>query len=125
MLSIEILYTSAAALIKFSTLLLYYRIFNSNRRFMWACCAVAALITAYSLNSIGMSLLQCIPLHKVWQPETPGKCLPAYPAATIPASLNVVADFATVFLPIPLVWGLQMQWRRKLQIVGIFLLGGL
>ena len=122
---IEIFYTVAAATIKYSTLLLYRRIFDSNRRLVIVCWVVAAIVTAYSTAQVVMSIFQCTPVHKAWDPETPGTCLNTFVAATSPAAVNVVADFATVFLPMPLIWGMHLQWRRKIQLIGIFMLGAL
>ncbi|CAF9919147.1 MAG: hypothetical protein ALECFALPRED_000982 [Alectoria fallacina] len=121
---IEVFYTAAAAAIKFSTLLLYRRIFDSNKRLMIACWVVAAVVASYSIAQIVMSIFQCAPVHKAWNPATPGTCLNTFVAATSPAAVNVVADFATVFLPMPLIWGMHMQWKRKVQLLGIFMLGG-
>ena len=122
---IEIFYTVAAATIKFSTLLLYRRIFGSNRTLMVSCWVVAGIVASYSIAQICMSIFACTPVHKAWDPATPGTCLNTFVAATSPAAINVVADFATVFLPLPLIWGMRMQWRRKIQLIGIFMLGGL
>lgn len=120
-----VFYTVAAALIKFSTLLLYRRIFDVSKRLMVACWVVAGVVSCYSIAQTVMSIFQCTPVHKAWDPATPGTCLDTFVAASTPAAINVVADFATVFLPMPLIWGLQMQWRRKVQLLGIFMLGGL
>lgn len=122
---IEIFYTTAAALIKFSSLLLYRRIFDSNRHLMIACWVVAGIVFSYSTAQVVMSIFQCTPVHKAWEPATPGTCLDTFVAATTPAAINVVADFATVFLPMPLIWGMQLEWKRKVQITGIFMLGSL
>lgn len=92
---------------------------------MISCWIFAAVVASYSIAQIVMSIFQCTPVRKAWRPATPGTCLDTFVAATTPASINVVADFATVFLPMPLIWGMQMQWRRKVQLIGIFMLGGL
>lgn len=39
--------------------------------------------------------------------------------------VNVCLDFGVLFLPIGMVWGVQMKLKWKLQVVGIFMLGGL
>ena len=121
----EVFYTIAAATIKFSTLLLYRRIFGSDQALRIGCWVVAAVITCYSVAQIFESIFQCTPVHKAWDPEVPGTCLNVFVAATTPAVFNVVADFATVCLPMPLIWGLQMRWQQKIQVLGIFLLSGL
>lgn len=122
---IEIFYTTAAALIKFSTLLLYRRIFDSNKKLTIACWVIAGVVANYSIAQIFMSIFECTPVHKAWDPATPGTCLDTFVAATSPAAINVVADIATVFLPMPLIWSMQLQWKRKVQLLGIFMLGGL
>lgn len=121
----EVFYTVAAATIKFSTLLLFRRIFGSNRKLVIACYVVAAVVICYSTAQIFESIFQCTPVRKAWRPEVPGTCLDIFVATTSPAVVNVLADVATVFLPMPLIWGLHMQWQRKLQVFGIFLLSGL
>jgi hypothetical protein len=40
-------------------------------------------------------------------------------------SLNVVTDIATLCLPMPLLWRLQISTERKLQLIGMFMVGGL
>ena len=39
--------------------------------------------------------------------------------------LNVITDFATMVIPLPLLWQLNLPRSRKLQLVGIFLSGSL
>ena len=65
------------------------------------------------------------PLFFKWKPEIPGHCLNAGLVATVLGAFNVVADFATVFMPLPMIWNLHMQRKWKMQLIGIFLLSGL
>lgn len=39
--------------------------------------------------------------------------------------VNVCLDFGVLFLPISMVWGVQMKLKWKLQVLGMFMLGGL
>ena len=57
-----------------------------------------------------------------WNEALPGTCINAGLAATVLGIFNVTADFATVFLPLPLIWNLHMQRKWKFQLIGIFLL---
>lgn len=40
-------------------------------------------------------------------------------------SLNVATDVTTLCLPMPLLWRLKVSLERRLQVMSIFLLGGL
>ena len=39
--------------------------------------------------------------------------------------MNVLTDLIILFTPLPMIWGLQMQKAMKLQLMGIFSVGGL
>lgn len=69
--------------------------------------------------------IQCMPIRKAWDMEVPGTSVNTTLAATIPGAINTAIDYIIVFLPMPLVWGLHMQRRWRVQIVGIFVLSGL
>ena len=45
--------------------------------------------------------------------------------ATVFGAFNVIGDFATIIIPLPLIWSLHMERKWKIQLVGIFLLSGL
>lgn len=38
--------------------------------------------------------------------------------------MNVLTDIFILSLPVKCVWGLQMKTTRKVQVIGLFLLGG-
>ncbi len=92
---------------------------------MIICWIVGAYIASYSIAQIFESIFQCTPMEKAWNLEMPGTCLNPTVAATIPAALNVAADFMTVIMPMPLIWNMHMQRRWRIQLIGIFMLGGL
>ena len=57
--------------------------------------------------------------------EVPGSCLNAALLATTLGVFNMITDFATVLIPLPIILNLHMEQRWKLQLTGIFLLSGL
>ncbi len=121
----EVLYCVGTSAFKWSALLLFHRIFGSVRRFTIVLWVVAGVILANNIAEIFLSVFQCNPVHKAWEQSVPGSCVNIILAACIPGAVNVLCDFITVLLPIPMIWGLHMQLNRKLQLVGIFLLSGL
>ncbi|KAF6240945.1 hypothetical protein HO173_000738 [Letharia columbiana] len=121
-ITVEMLYSISAALFKFSALLLYHRLFGSSKRFTVWLWVLAAVILCYSVAEVLFAVLQCHPIQKTWNMELPGFCLNAGLVATVLGVFNVAADFATVFMPLPLIWNLHMQRKWKIQLIGIFLL---
>ncbi len=123
-IAMECLYCIGTASFKFSALLLFHRIFGSVPRFTALLWSLAVLIIANNVAEIFLSVFQCTPVNKAWDPTVPGSCVDIILAACIPGAINVLSDFITVLLPMPLVWGLQMPLNRKIQLVAIFLLSG-
>ena len=74
--------------------------------------------------------LACSPVYKSWQPvipgtstPTPGSCLPSDTFFYVLSAVTIVCDVVVFLTPIPLLLKLQINLRRKIGLVGIFLLG--
>ena len=111
--------------IKASILVLYHRVFFVSRRFTRMLWGVGIFVIGYSGVLGGASLIQCLPLNYIWDRSVKGYCLDIPLAATILAVFNVLTDVIILVMPMPMLWKLQMKKREKLQIMGMFLLGGL
>lgn len=68
-------------------------------------------------------LLSCRPLSKYWNPLQPGICESGTALLSTNAILNTAPDLFIVDLPMPMVWGIQMAVRKKLELTIIFALG--
>jgi len=66
-----------------------------------------------------------MPIDSNWKPKVKHYCINTDIGATIIAAFNVVTDFAIFILPMPLLYKLQKPMKEKIQIMGMFLLGGL
>ena len=125
MLSLEVLYVASTAAAKFSILLLYRRLFGLYWKFLLALYAVGAVAFSYSLVTILVLIFQCRPINAAWNFSIEGNCVDLALGGIIVGSVNVATDFVILFLPMPLVWSLKIQNKWKVQLAGIFLLGGL
>ena len=107
----EVLYNCAMFSIKTSVL------------YLWA---LGIFVFGYGFVRAGLSIIQCHPLSYIWDPSVAGGYCGRIPlAGTITAASNVLTDIIILVMPMPVLWKLQMEMRMKLQIMGIFLLGGL
>lgn len=124
--AISIIYMVGIAILKFSVILLYQRIFGISRRFKIVSWCLAILIFCYNIAGIFFWVFQYSPVQGVWNPHI--KAVDHFdlkPLPTALAALNVVSDFLTLALPMPMIWSLQMSTKPKIQLVLLFLLGGL
>ena len=116
---------AGTAAAKFSILFLYRRLFGLFKRFLIALYVVAAITFAYSLVEILVIIFECRPVNAAWNLAIKGSCVNLALGGIIVGSVNVAADFVTLFLPMPMVWSLNIETKWRVQLVGIFLLGGL
>lgn len=52
-----------------------------------------------------------------------GSCLPPGPSFTAYAVVTIVSDVVVAVLPVPMLTGLNIQFEKKLGLIGIFALG--
>ena len=114
-------------LIKMSLLWFYLRL--DPRKYMrWAVFFVMFVNVGLSLASFIGAVAACNPPSLFWSDPTSGACMPMAQQQRfyeVNGILNIVTDIWTYLLPVPMLWGLQMVWRKKAAILGIFGLGSL
>ena len=115
------------ALIKFSILSLYCRIFPT-RTLKLGAYILGIIVLLWWLATILVSFFQCQPIAMNWNRAlsgTGGHCLDDVKFFLGNAIPNVVTDVLILALPVREVWQLQLPKSQKLAVVGMFLLGGL
>lgn len=117
-------------LAKVSLLLFFYRIFQVDLKFRLASWIVGFVLVVWSTVSMLLMIFSCHPIKANWDlnlylsPKT--RCYPrAYHVLNIHGYCNLVTDFALLFLPLPMLWKLQMNKMKKLSILAIFATGSL
>ena len=103
----------------------YLRISNhsslrSYRLFIWS------LMTFTILTHFAGTLVlifQCKPVQKSWLPMTQGTCLPNDITFYALAAVTILCDVVVFLTPIPLLLRLRINRRKKIALIGIFLLG--
>lgn len=66
----------------------------------------------------------CTPIHSFWNPTLSRKCINEHALFVFDTSLAVVSDLVVLFLPIPMVWSLNMSGRKKLRVAAVLSAGG-
>lgn len=112
------------AAVKISTLLLFARIFPDPKfkRFLWAIGIFVSTCTAINLL---VDLFQCKPVQGAWNSSLDADCIQIKSVAMVMGAMNVLTDFALLFAPIPQLWNLHLRKDTKIELIGIFSIGGL
>lgn len=122
-ISTEVLYNPAMITVKFSILLLYHRIFPS-RKFKIVLWTAATFVLCYSIAGTFVVIFQCVPVRSDWNPSTKSRCINFDAELIAIGVLNSVTDFLILGLPIPFLWRLHSTLAHKIQLAGMFSLGG-
>jgi hypothetical protein len=71
-------------------------------------------------------MLQCTPVSFFWNKQQPGHCIPnaLILIGMTNGVLSFVGDLVILSLPIPMIWTLQINTRKKIALNAIFLIGG-
>ena len=72
-----------------------------------------------------ITIFQCTPRAKIWNPTVPGTCLDYQAFVLSTAIFNVLSDILMLVFPIICIWNLQMSMKRKLEVSAVFFLGSL
>ncbi|KAI1466650.1 uncharacterized protein F4812DRAFT_451617 [Daldinia caldariorum] len=123
----EALAIPSNSLVKISILHLYVRIFP-DRHFQILCYVVMGLVTAGALGLFIRLLLQCTPLEAVWNAailatDPTAHCVNRKGKSLSDPIINTSFDITLFLLPLPQMWRLQLELKKKLMVIGIFAVG--
>ena len=121
-----ILYNICLALTRASILLLYRRLFITNR-FRLIVNITLAFVVAQCIAFNFAYSFRCTPARYAWDHSVKGggHCVSFPLLFRVPSAINIVTDLFILALPIPMVWSLQVAPRRKIALTAIFVVGGL
>ncbi|KAI0867199.1 hypothetical protein GGS24DRAFT_411578 [Hypoxylon argillaceum] len=114
---------------KSSILFLYRRILRGNT-LSYVTSGLLIAVWSWGIAFFFASLFTCYPINQNWlslhgSPEHNAHCYNYIPMYYATAISNVILDVLILLVPIPIVWRLHMPTKRKIGVIGIFLLGGL
>ncbi|KAL8767561.1 MAG: hypothetical protein Q9209_005978 [Squamulea sp. 1 TL-2023] len=118
------IFSVACTALKFSVLAFYHRIFPI-RKFTVYCIIIAAIVVAWFIAFVVTQFVTCQPFEYWWDKSIPGgHCINGkHVGYYITSPPDILTNIAILVLPIPWLWDLQMQTRRKIAITCIFILG--
>ncbi|KAI0838040.1 hypothetical protein F5Y06DRAFT_304098 [Hypoxylon sp. FL0890] len=120
------LYVLTLALLKFSVLCLYRKIFSSSPRFYRWTWIITALVAEWLLQVLLATNLQCIPISAVWDLtiRNTSTCINYGIEALVAYIINITTDLAILSMPIPLIIKLNRSKSEKRRLIIVFSVGG-
>ncbi|PHH51867.1 hypothetical protein CFIMG_004064RA [Ceratocystis fimbriata CBS 114723] len=118
----EVMYMCALAATKVSIMVLYFRIFPSQklRRLVWA---VSIFTILFTIASVLATIFQCQPAKAAWDFLVEGKCYTFVNFLYANAAVSLATDILVLAMPMPLLWRLTLPTKQKLAICSLFMLG--
>lgn len=110
----------ATAFVKIALLTFYIRIFPS-RRFRIVAWIMVGSVALWGMSTTLTVVFHCWPVDyawRQWDAEYKGKCIPLGPIVLSHSALTMVTDLAILFLPMPTLYKLHVNWKKKLQLFG-------
>lgn len=105
---------------------MYLRIFWAYRPFQVACYVVLAFIAIPSAVITIVTILSCEPIPYFWDRDIAGgSCLDVKALAYVNSAFAMAQDIILIFLPISMLWRLNMSRKKKVFITFMFAVGSL
>ncbi|KAM5476322.1 hypothetical protein MauCBS54593_001007 [Microsporum audouinii] len=122
--ALQMLYRVTINMTKLSILLLYRKIFDTERfRFKLICDILFIYIILYTIATFLVTIFQCDPIPKAWSRAIPGSCINLTAFWYANAALHTLTDVMILILPMPVIKGLKLPQRQKLALIVVFALG--
>ncbi|MCJ1279000.1 hypothetical protein MMC21_006821 [Puttea exsequens] len=112
-------------MVKIALLSLYRRIFCTHV-FRVKTLIVGCACVTWCLLALLLDIFQCSPIEDAFLPQYlfTDKCIDLQWYYWGTGGTNLLLDVVMLYLPVHMVWGLQLQTRQKALLTGVFSLGG-
>ncbi|KAL4881845.1 hypothetical protein BJY04DRAFT_217914 [Aspergillus karnatakaensis] len=118
----EPIYITNVAIIKFSVLLMYNRIFPV-RSIRLGSYILGGITLAWVISVDLVAIFQCTPVQKAWNRQLPGTCIDLKAALIGNGAPNFITDILILALPGRSIWKLQTSLWQRVSIIAVFLSG--
>ncbi|EAU31596.1 predicted protein [Aspergillus terreus NIH2624] len=120
----EDIYALGVWFVKTAILVFYLRL-SPEKRFRKLTYAIMIFVAVYSLLSILLFTIGCIPVRAMWDVTLmdQARCIDQLSFVYANAAFNIFSDLATLILPIKICWTLQASMRQRVLLLVLFVMG--
>ncbi|KAK4222260.1 hypothetical protein QBC38DRAFT_88264 [Podospora fimiseda] len=116
-------YVLLSLAVRLSFLFFYYRVFSQQGKIRYVLIGSIVFMSALNLGIFFTTLFNCNPREKAWNSTVDGKCINPEILPWISSGSSAACDIFVLLLPIPVLWGLNMDIKKKVRVLGVFGLG--
>lgn len=116
-------YLILTACVKLTFLFFYRRVFSTRMKAKYFIDGAIVFITVLNIALTVATILSCIPVSREWDTTVPGHCINPVILPYFSGISSSATDIYVLILPITLLWGLNMNWKRKMRLAAVFGLG--
>ncbi|PYH91578.1 integral membrane protein [Aspergillus ellipticus CBS 707.79] len=123
---IQKFWAPSAAFVKISIVVFLKRILGTVRAYSIVSNVLIAFIICWAVTALLGNTFQCWPVQYYYDKSLDGHCMSGQRQFfQAMGSIALVEDVIILFLPTPIIWGLQITFRQKVAVTLVFSLGGL
>lgn len=106
------------------TILFFYRsLFGAKLKIKWATTIGIVIVICLNGGVFLANLFSCQPIQRTWNPLVPGHCFNPVILPYLSGGSSCITDIYVLLMPIPVIWNLNLDMKRRLRIMAIFGLG--
>ncbi|KAK0799917.1 hypothetical protein LTS02_007891 [Friedmanniomyces endolithicus] len=120
-----VLYQPALMALKTSIVVFYLSFATTHRVFWWACIATLVVVNAGGLAITLVTIFQCHPVSAIFDAVVPAyaSCTDIVTIFLSSTPLNLITDFAILFLPMPILTSMRLPRKQKIILIITFSFG--
>ncbi|CAK3813283.1 Hypothetical predicted protein [Lecanosticta acicola] len=121
---LEVWSTVVYCSLKLAFLFTYERIFSPTKVYRYLIWGGITVCFLFYFGSFWWLIFKCSPIAASWDPFiTNYTCAKEFVSGGETGVFNVISDVYILFLPIPMIWNLQTNTKRKLRLLAVFSVG--
>ncbi|KAH7050316.1 hypothetical protein B0J12DRAFT_93661 [Macrophomina phaseolina] len=117
------IYLTGVAFAKVSILIQYIRVFVGRKTIFSSWATIAFIIMCCSICLFG-GIFACSPIKRFWDPTVPGTCIHYFAIWYLHCAMSISTDFAIIAIPLPTIFRMNLERRKKWSLAFTFALGG-
>ncbi|KAI0001228.1 hypothetical protein F4779DRAFT_604409 [Xylariaceae sp. FL0662B] len=117
------IYHILAISIRLAFLTLYLRLFSAGQKTKYFIIGGIVFVVLVNLAVMFALIFRCNPVERSWDTRVPGSCVKAAIIPYISAVASPICDIYVMALPIPVIWSLKLNLKKKIKVFAVFSVG--
>lgn len=117
------IYLPTTASVRLCFFFIYRRIFSPSRFFSYAINFGIVFVVCLNIAILFSTIFSCKPMARAWNSSLPGTCFDPRILPYVSGVTSTLTDLYVLVLPLPVLWGLKMDLKRKVRVTMVVGIG--